>query len=144
MALLSPARTTDSASPSTDARPVLALVGGAQPAEPVLYRAALAATELDAPLVVVLLHPRLGFTTDAAVALRHSRQLQARRAAVAEVLAQVLDGRVEYAVHLVPYASRPWRDQADEVGRAARRCQRLIPAREVVTAEQPRSSEMQA
>jgi hypothetical protein len=144
MALLSPARSTATIAAETDDRPVLALVDGEQPVEPVLRRAARTATEQEAPLVVALLHPRLGFTTDAAIAARHVRQLQARRDTVADILALVLDGQVRYAVHLVPYTYRPWRDRAGQVRRAAQRCLRLIPAREVVTAEHLLASEVRA
>jgi hypothetical protein len=135
MALLFPARPNPAVSRPTDDRPVLALVDSAQPMEPVLHRAALTASEQGAPLVVVLLHPRLGLTTDAAIAARHWRQLDVRRDAATEVLDRVLDEGTAYAVHLVPYAGRPWRDPAGQLRRAAQRCRRLIPAREVIMAE---------
>lgn len=138
MTLLSPARPGAPVSRRPKDPPVLCLLDVALPMASALHRAVLAAADLEAPLEIVVLHPRPGFTTDAAIAARQARQLAAQRDAVARVVESLLAGRPPaYTVRLQPYARRPWRDPGARARQAAERCLRQTSARAVVTPEDP-------
>lgn len=78
------------------------------------------------PLLVAVLHPRLGFTTDPVIVARQVERRTGERAAATGVLERLLGGRSVCEVHLMPYARRPWRNPTAQ----ARRAVQLYPQRE--------------
>lgn len=120
-----------------DRRQVLALVDIDAPCEPVLRRATAAAAVLGAPLRVVVLHPRLGFTTDPAVAARIVRRLDAEHREVEALATSVARNRGLDGVEIAraPYAWLPLGDRKLRARRAAARERSRTAARLVVAAE---------
>jgi hypothetical protein len=92
-----------------DDRPVLAVVFDDATAAPVLDRAATAAGVLDAPLMVALLHPRDGFSTDAALLARTAGRRRQRLQTLLAGLRQ-WTGPQPVGV-LLPYGWRPRRSR---------------------------------
>ena len=112
-----------------DDRPVLAVVFDDATVTPVLDRAATAAGVLDVPLTVALLHPRDGFSTDAALLARTTRRRRQRLQTLLAGLRQST-GLQPVGV-LLPYGWRPRRSRqrmfARLVAAKARGCEaRLV------------------
>lgn len=104
-------------------RPVLNVVEAGAPSQAVLRRAEAAAAVLDAPLHILLVEPRVGFSTDAAIIAFADRRLQARVEQCRRVIADVLAApeRASITVLRVSSRGRPrhiWRAVAAAAARA--------------------------
>lgn len=135
MALLAPPRPLARTSREATTQPILVLVDIAFPLEPQLRRAVGLAAARGVSLRVALVHPRLGFSTDAAIVARHIEQLRDERVAVAGIVERLLEGQqVPYEVRLVPYARRPRRSLTARARRAAQLYARRESAQLVLAA----------
>lgn len=135
------ARTPDQAGQQS----VVALVDVAFPVEPQLRQAVRLAAARGRALAVVVLHPRPGFSTDAAIVARQTRRLQAERAAVTGIVRRLLEGRqMPFYVELVPYARRPHRSPEIQARRAAERYLQGGPPRLVAAAPHLQSPDLRS
>jgi hypothetical protein len=140
VALLTPTltRTHWATTPSTVPRPaqddrlILVVVDLDHNDGSVLRRAVAAAETLAAPLSLVILHRRLGFTTDAALAASWHERLNRRHDEILDaVLALLAERGLEsslVSVERVPHARLPL---GDPVGQAARTVRGVIRGRPV-------------
>jgi hypothetical protein len=125
-----------------DAPSVMALVDIAHPVEPQLQQAVGLAAAQGRALVVAVLHPRPGFSTDAAIVARQVRRLQSERAAVTGIVKRLLAGRqMPFYVQLMPYARRPLGNPELQARRTAERYLGGGPSRLVVAAPHLRSTD---
>jgi hypothetical protein len=116
-------------------RPVLAAITERAPVDHVVGRAAAVADALDAPLRILLLYPRTGFSTDPALlaqaAYRRMTMLDDLRAELRRRRPGVLAPDSE----LVPYARLPLADPARQAWRACEAVAWRCEARLVVAPE---------
>lgn len=121
---------------------MLAIVDLEAPSEPVLARAAAAAAVLEAPLRVVVLHPRSGFTTDFALAARlaHRLDVEYRRVVGVATDAARNRGLDDVEVGQAPYARSPFGGPVGRARRAAAIQRRRTVARLVVAADHLRGT----
>ena len=118
-----------------DDRPVLVLTDLDRPDVSVLRHAVSTAEALDAPLSLVLLYDRPGFTTDAALALARHRRLNRRQDEVVRTVHALLAERgldPRLVAARVPYPRLPLGSAADRAVRAARAVTRSHPSLLVV------------
>jgi hypothetical protein len=122
--------------PRLDDRLILVIVDIDQNETEVLRRAVAAAETLGAPLALVILDRRLGFTTDAALAASwHERLTRRQDEILSAVLPLLAERRLESSlgsVERVPQARLPLGDPVGQAARTARDVSRGRPVGWVV------------
>jgi hypothetical protein len=140
MTLLMPALPRPEATPPTtpaDLRQVLAVVDLDAPVEPVVRRAVAESVAHAVRLEVIVLHPRLPFSTDPALVARMARRLgREQRRMVAAVTEAAQDhGSITFGVQLVPLSRIPLMSRSGKVRRTVAAQLRQQPSSLLVTAE---------
>ena len=124
--------------PSGGFRQILAVVDLDAPVEPVVRRAVAESFAHGIPLQVIVLYPRVPFTTDPALAARAARRLihEQRRVVAAVTAAARASGLSELALRLVPLSRIPLRDRRRQAQRTVTTQLRQQPSSLLVAAEQ--------
>lgn len=109
--------------------------------ESVLQRAVATAGSRDADLCLLILHRRLGLTTDAALAASWHARLERRQFEITNaVRAQLADRGLDpsrVSVNLLPHARLPLGDPVRQAARAVRSAVRRLPAGWAVATDHP-------
>ena len=116
--------------------PVLAVVTEDGPGTAVLERALAAAEALSAPVQLILVHPRTGFSTDPAVHASATRRRRQRLHDLVVEMRRQSPRTVPTDAKLVPYARWPLGDPARQAWRAAEAVANRSGARLVVAPQQ--------
>ena len=135
MTLLMPASPPPSAV-SGGVRQVLAVVDLDTPVEPVVRRAVAESSVRRIPLQVIVLHPRLPFTTDPALVARTARRLGHERRRVLAAVASIArdSGLSEFDVRLVPLRRTPLLNRRGQARRTVAEQLRRHPSSLLVAA----------
>jgi hypothetical protein len=137
MTLLTPLSSPPPAS-SGGFRQVLAVVHLDAPVEPVVRRAVAESSAHRIPLQVIVLYPRVPFTTDPALAARAARRLghEQRQVAAAVTATARASGLDEPTLRLVPLSRIPLRSRRRQAQRTVAAQLRQQPSSLLVAAEQ--------
>jgi hypothetical protein len=125
--------------PSGDFAQVLAVVDLDAPVEPVIRRAVAESSAHGVPLQVIVLHPRLPFTTDPALVARIARRRghEQRRVVAAVADAAQGSGLSEIEVRVVPLSRIPLMSRSGKARRTVTAELRRQPSSLRVAAEHP-------